>query len=156
MDVEIKHTLNGKGIVALRDFSEEEILFEVTGPFVTCDEDEDMDERMRSNTFRYSEELYISPAGNVGDFQNHSCEPNAKVVKTGDRLFVVAAQPIRKGEEILIDYSTIVAADDVWEMQCACGSDSCRGVIKSFNTLPAELRQKYEQSGMVPQYILEI
>ena len=153
MDLVVRETLNGSGICVTRDFAAEEILFEVTGPFISGDAEDEIDESIRSNTFRFSEDLYISPEGTVGDFQNHSCIPNAMVVKTGGRLFVVALDAIKKDVEVLIDYSTIIAEDDIWEMQCACGSGLCRGVIKSFDTLPVELQEQYFNRGMVPQYI---
>lgn len=156
MSVSVKKSVNGRGIFAERDFEPEETIFEVTGPLVTGDEDDEMDDTTRSNTFRYDADHYISPAGTIGDFQNHSCEPNAKVVKIGKRLFVAAAEPIRKGDEVLIDYSTIIARDDVWVMDCLCGSGVCRGTIASFDSLPKALQNTYKKSGMVPRYILEI
>lgn len=155
MTLVVQNTLNGSGIVASRDFAAEEILYEVTGEMISGDADEDIDEKTRNNAFRFSEDLYISPDGSIGDFQNHSCVPNAKVIKKGNRLFVAAVTPIHAGEEVLIDYSTITAADDVWEMQCNCESGRCRGVVGSFDTLPDTLQKKYRQSGMVPHYILE-
>lgn len=153
MDLIVQETRNGMGIVAAREFAQDETLFEVTGEFISGDADDDIDEATRSNTFRFSEELYISPEGTIGDYQNHSCEPNAMVVKTGGRLLIVAVQKIAKGEEALIDYSTIIADDDIWQMQCTCGSQVCRGTIKSFDTLPPELQEKYFRRGMVPHYI---
>lgn len=153
MSLVVKKSRNGKGIFAVREFAPEEVLYEVTGTFITGDEDEDIDETARDNAFRYSKDLYITPAGTIGAFQNHSCEPNAKVVKKGKRLLVVAAAPVPKGAEVLIDYSTITAADDIWEMPCNCGSPKCRGVVKSFDTLPAALRKKYLKHGMVPEYV---
>lgn len=156
MDLVVKKARNGKGIFAAREFASEEVLYEVTGVFIAGDEDEDIDEVARDNAFRYSKDRYITPTGNIGAFQNHSCEPNAKVVKKGKRLLVVAAAPIPKGAEILIDYSTITAADDIWEMPCNCGSKTCRGVVRSFDTLPAALRKKYLQCGMVPVYVARL
>ncbi len=153
MDLIVAETRNGHGVVALRDFAKDENLFEVTGRFISGGANDDVDEKTCSNAFRYSEELYISPEGTIGDYQNHSCEPNAMVVKTGGRLFVVAAEMIAKGEEALIDYSTIIAEDDIWQMQCSCGSSVCRGTVKSFDTLPPELQERYFERGMVPRYI---
>jgi hypothetical protein len=153
MDVVVQESRNGKGIFAGRAFAPQEALYEVTGRFITGDEEEDIEDAVRDNAFRFSEDLYISPVGSIGDFQNHSCEPNAQVVKRDDRLFVVAMRQIKNAEEILIDYSTIIGADDVWEMQCNCGSPQCRSVVKSFDTLPAALRNTYRKNGAVPEYI---
>lgn len=155
MDLVVKKTRNGKGIWTVRDFKAGEVLYEVTGPFISGDEDEDIDERTRANAFRYSNDLYISPDGSIGDFQNHSCDPNAKVVKRGTKLLVVSTARIPKGTEVLIDYSTITGADDIWEMECNCGNGVCRGVVGSFDRLPPALRKKYVRDGMVPKHIRE-
>lgn len=152
-DLIVQPSRNGQGICTARDFAAEETLFEVTGKFISGDEDEELSDAERDNAFRFDTERYITPAGSIGDYLNHSCEPNAKVVKRSDALLIVAAAPIRKGTEVAIDYSTITADDDIWEMQCNCGSETCRGIIKSFNTLPVSLRKKYLARGMVPAYV---
>lgn len=123
------------------------------GKRIECNEDDELDDQTRSNTYRYDDELYLSPAGRIGDLLNHSCEPNAKVVKKGARLYIVAASSIRPGEEIAIDYSTILAADDSWEMQCNCGTRHCRKLIRMFDTLPTATKKNYLSRGMVPGYI---
>ncbi|MDR3571685.1 MAG: SET domain-containing protein-lysine N-methyltransferase [Candidatus Pacebacteria bacterium] len=153
MDLYIEETRNGKGICAARAFAAGETLYEVTGVFITGDVDEEIDETTRNNAFRYDENRYISPAGSIGDFQNHACEPNAKVARREDKLFVVAINPIQKGEEVMIDYSTIIGSDDEWEMTCNCAAASCRGTIKSFDTLPHALQQRYIEQDIVPAYM---
>jgi hypothetical protein len=149
----VKKSRNGKGIFATKNFLPEKKIFQITGSLITCYADDDMDEQVRANAIPYDKTRYISPEGTLGNFINHSCEPNAKVVKEKKKLFVVSIKPIMKGEEVLIDYSTILAADDVWELQCNCGSTQCRGVVKKFKTLPKKLRASYVAQGMVPHYI---
>lgn len=151
-ELAVKKSRNGRGISARRTFAPDETIFEVTGEFITCNEDDDIDEETRANTYRFDADRYISPKGRMGDFLNHSCEPNAKVVKKDERLFIVAICAIGKGEEVVIDYSTITASDDSWEMECNCGALSCRGIIKKFNSLPVKTRKKYRALGMVPKY----
>lgn len=156
MDVSVRKTRNGRGIHAVRHFAAGETLYEITGTPISGDADEDIDDTVRDNAFRFDENLYISPAGSVGDFQNHSCVPNAKVAKRDGRLYVAAIRSIARNEEVLIDYSTIIAADDIWEMACNCGADACRGLVRSFDRLPARLRKKYRADGVVPDYIVEL
>lgn len=156
MDLVVADTRNGKGIVASRSFLADEKIFEVTGILITGDVEEDIPDIVRDNAFRFNENFYISPNGSIGDFLNHSCLPNAKIEKNNERLFVVAIQDIAPREEVLIDYSTIVAADDIWEMDCNCGVGMCRGVIRSFDTLPLSVRKMYIQRGMVPPYIASV
>ncbi len=146
---------NGLGVFAVQDFEKGDIVFEVRGKLITCDVDDDLDDRTRENAFRYDDDLYLSPAGMIGDFLNHSCNPNAKVAKEGKKLFIRAIKTISKNKEVLIDYSTIIASDDSWTMKCNCGSTKCRGVIKKFRLLPSALREKYISNKMVPQHILE-
>ena len=148
----VKKSPNGRGIFARREFAPDETIFEVTGTFITCNEDDDIDEEMRANTYRFDEDRYISPKGRMGDFLNHSCEPNAKVVKKDERLFIIIVAAIAKGAEVVIDYSTITASDDSWEMKCNCGTAACRGTVKKFNSLPPKIRKKYRALGMVPKY----
>jgi len=155
-DLLVSESRNGKGIFTNKDFIKDECVFEVTGKLITCDEDDDMDEETRSNTYRYDENLYISPKGKIGDFLNHSCNPNAKVLKKGKKLFIYAIKSIAKGREVLIDYSTIIARDDSWKMKCNCGSSICRKKISKFALLPKILQEKYRKQNIVPGYILEI
>ncbi|MDB5266828.1 MAG: hypothetical protein JWN89_643 [Parcubacteria group bacterium] len=154
MDVHVRRSRNGQGIFANRDFSAQEVIYEVKGKLITCGEDEDIDQRVRDNTFRFDKEKYLSPEGELGDFQNHSCEPNAGVFKSKKKLFIKAIKNIKEGKEILIDYSTILATDDTWTMKCNCGSANCRGIIKKFKNIPKVTKEKYLALGIVPEYIL--
>lgn len=108
------------------------------------------------NCFRVSEEYYVSPEGYIGMYLNHSCEPNARVVKKRDKLFVYAITKIPAGTEVLIDYSTITAGDDIWTMRCNCGRKACRGLVTNFYKLPHTLREKYKTLHIVPKYITDI
>ncbi len=154
--VYVKDARNGKGVFAKKKILANQKILEIKGRFLTCDIDEDIDEETRNNTFRFDEDLYISPGKTVGNFINHSCEPNAKVVKKNKKLFIVSISPILKDEEVLFDYSTIIARDDVWEMDCNCGSKMCRGVVKGFNKLPKKIKERYKSAEIVPSFILEI
>ena len=150
----IKKSRNGRGIFAKKDFLKGESLFEVKGKFISGDVDEDIDERTRDNAFRFDKERYVSPGRGIGNFLNHSCNPNSRVVKIKGRLIIAAIKPIRRGDEVAIDYSTILAADDIWEMKCNCGAPDCRKVIKRFVSLPKPIKQKYIDQRIVPKYIL--
>ena len=154
--VYVKDARNGKGVFARKKILPEKMILEIKGVFLTCNEDDDIDEETRNNTFRYDDDLYISPGKDIANFINHSCEPNAKVVKKNKKLFIYSILPILKDEEVLFDYSTILARDDVWEMECNCGSQKCRKVVKQFKKLPLKLKEKYIKEEIVPDYILKI
>lgn len=70
-------------------------------------------------------------------YLNHSCDPNA-YVKDGK---LIAMKDIAKNEEITIDYS--LNRLEPWEMECNCGSEKCRGVVKDFKRLPEEVKEAY-------------
>lgn len=151
----VKEARNGRGIFTQKDIARGEIIFEVRGVFISGDEDEDIDEETRSNAYRYDADRYISPKGTIGDFLNHSCTPNAKVVKEGKKLFIRALRTLPKNKEVTIDYATITARDDSWTMKCNCGSKQCRKKIGKFKLLPQEIQERSIKRGIVPTYILE-
>lgn len=64
--------------------------------------------------------------GSGAEFINHSCEPNlaAEIVK--GRIFYVSLRPIKKGEELTIDYNYDHSDE---RMICLCGAKNCRGTI---------------------------
>jgi SET domain-containing protein len=155
-DVIVKKSRNGRGVFAKRNFLAGETLFEIKGKLITCYEDENIDEETRSNTIRFNTDYFLSPKGNFGNFTNHSCNPNSRLVKRVGKLFIIAITDIRKGEEVTFDYSTVLASDDIWRMNCKCKEKNCRKVIKKFNTLPAKIKKDYISRKIVPKYILNI
>jgi len=152
----IKESKNGYGVFADKSFKTGVKVFQITGKLITCYEDDDIDDITRENTIRYDEERYLSPNGKIADYINHSCEPNSRVVKKGNKLFIVAILPIKKGEEVVFDYSTIIASDDSWTMRCNCGTKSCRGKVGQFVKLSKRIKEQYLANGMVPKYIQEV
>lgn len=152
-NINIEKSRTGYGIFAKKDFLKDEEIFEIKGKLMTLNEDEDIDEKIRNNAFRFSKDKYISPQGEIGDFLNHSCNPNSGIIKIRSKLLLIAVRNIKKGEEITMDYSTIIADDDIWEMNCNCGEKECRSIIKNFGALSKKLKEKYLSLGIVPDYI---
>jgi hypothetical protein len=64
-------------------------------------------------------------------FVNHSCNPNAHASKGQD----VAIRNIARGEEITVDY--VVEQVPGLNLQCNCGTSSCRGFLKVAEQPPA-------------------
>ena len=54
--------------------------------------------------------------GNIARYINHKCEPNCYTQVIGDTIWIRAAKNIRKGEELIYDYST----DGEGSIQCRC------------------------------------
>ena len=102
-------------------------------------------------TIQVGPDAFKLPTGSLDDFTNHSCDPNTGVRLTERGTVVVALRNIVAHEELTYDYSTYL--NNPYEsMVCRCGAPNCRGVIGSFATLPAELRQHYEALGIVGEF----
>ncbi len=152
----VKKSHNGKGIFTTKKILNSEIVFEIKGNLISWQKSLEIGGQTLDNTFRFSKNFYLSPEGYLGDFLNHSCIPNSKIVKERGKLFVEALKNINKGEEIVIDYSTILARDDTWTMKCNCGEINCRKIIKRLNLLPKPLFKEYKEKSIIPKFILEI
>lgn len=151
-----RNSLHGKGLFANTNLKNKEVIFEVLGKLISCDEDDDTDETTRANTYRYDANFFLSPGSHISNFLNHSCDPNVKVVKRKKKLFVVAIKNVERGAEIFLDYSTIIASDDSWEMECGCLSSICRKQIKSVNKLPKKILLRYLDQKIIPNYIIKL
>lgn len=85
-----------------------------------------------------AKDQWIDPARPY-KFLNHSCDPSVGIKGT---LSLTALKDMKEGDEITIDYSTI-EGDSRWEMNCACGSENCRKLIRSVQSLPKGQFEKY-------------
>ncbi len=149
----VKPTRNGKGIFAARKVTEGQTLYEVTGKRFHFTTLLTQGGTFLDNCFRLSENYYQSPEGQIGVYQNHSCTPNARVVKQHGKLFVVAVEDIPANAEVLIDYSTITASDDTWTMRCNCGAKGCRKIVRNWTKLPRATKEYYRTTRILPRYI---
>lgn len=152
-NLKVAESRTGLGVFAQKNFKPEERIVEITGNILHWKTVLDIGGVVLDNTFRYDDEHYLSPDG-IGNYFNHSCEPNAGVIKDGKKLLLKAIAPIKTGEHITFDYSTIVGADDTWKMRCHCGANTCRKRVTSFYKLPSKLQQKYLDLQIVPKYII--
>jgi len=74
--------------------------------------------------------------GNLSRFINHSCDPNLQVLSIHvenreillPRVVLFSTREIKAGEELTFDYNCYPLSTDK-ELKCACGAESCRGVI---------------------------
>jgi uncharacterized protein len=89
------------------------------------------------------------------DYFNHSCEPNCGF---RGQMFLVAMRDIRKGEEVTFDYAMVVSpsvgSPIVFEMECHCGTRSCRKRITEQDWEIPELRRRY--AGYFSQYLQDL
>jgi len=85
---------------------------------------------------------------------NHACEPSCTIEdRAGDpeTFDVVAARPMREGEEITFAYNLVAAAEwaahggeplyrfwhPSWSFDCLCGAPTCQGRIDGYRVIAA-------------------
>ncbi len=124
--------IHGQGLFAAEDIPANKYLIEYTGEVVTRREalkrEKEDDERGITYIFDVNSRISIDAVrgGNESKYINHSCDPNCKVVRRADRIFLYSKKPIKKGEELTYDYA--FDKDSKKEI-CKCGSPRCRGLI---------------------------
>jgi histone-lysine N-methyltransferase SETD2 len=128
----------GRGVFALRSFKRGEFIFRFKRGRIIHRKDFpklSSDDRMHLNEVDYDTyEVMRAPE----KFLNHSCDPNS-ITKVRSQF---ALKPIRKGEEITVDYR--ISAFDKNRWRCYCGSKDCKGwCISDFFTIPERLQKKY-------------
>jgi len=81
---------------------------------------------LKCDSYALAHDVWCTLSENAADWKpiNHSCDPTAWFVG----LDIVARKEIRQGDEITIDYATLVHDQD--DFECKCGAEGlCRGVI---------------------------
>lgn len=105
-----------------------------------------------TDIFQVGLDRFLLPYGGLDDFTNHSCEPNCGLRVYADGFDMIALRRIGVNEELTYDYSTH-QEHPLEDMDCRCGTPSCRGVIRSFSTLPVALRQHYSRLDVVANFV---
>ena len=128
----------GKGVFALRAFRKGEFIFRRRHGRVVSNRQLttlSAQERRHLTELDFERSAVLLPPG---CYLNHSCDPNA--MRSGVKVF--AWRPIRKGEEITIDYRLNAFGNERW--RCACGSQSCGGqIVGSFFAMELERQRRY-------------
>ena len=132
--------VHGKGVFAVQDIAEGEVLIEYTGEVISWQEAQDRhphDPAQPNHTFYFhvDEDRVIDAkyGGNAARWINHSCNPNCYADERDGRVFITALRNIRAGEELNYDYGLII--DERYtkklkaEYPCWCGSPNCRGTL---------------------------
>ena len=130
------------GLFAKRDIAKGETVFIAKGNLVQMKIESANDSAKYPNAIGIDKNTWLDPQpNNPLVYLNHSCSPNVGI--RGNVTFT-AIKPIKKDEEITLDYS-ITEQDRFWRLDamCYCGSDNCRKVIRSIQHLPVTLYKKY-------------
>lgn len=104
------------------------------------------------DNFYYSGISNFSSENPVDDsfYMNHSCDPNC----WHNGVKIVARRNIKKGEELTIDYGTIMAPNGLENnFPCDCASKECREFITKEDCKKREVIKKYRTH--FPPFILK-
>ena len=146
-------TMRGRSVFAQRGFGAGSFVIEFGGDRFSRDEYISRVDPGNNHFLQIGRNLFLGPTETADNFINHSCDPNCGLRVEAGRAYLFAIRPIAAGDEITFDYSTSMD-EDFWEMRCQCGSTVCRGRIRDFRHLPAEVRDRYLSMGAVPEFVL--
>lgn len=116
------------GVYALESIPAGRKVIEYTGEKISRKETKRRSEGDLNYLFTLNDYWTIdgSVGGSGAEYINHSCDPNvaAKILK--DHILYMCKRPIRKGEELTVDYHF---EKNVERVPCSCGAANCRGTI---------------------------
>lgn len=148
-------TIEGSGLFAIEDIEEGEFIWksdhnEEIWPIEVVEKwSPEKQERFYRYAYQVDSDHYAGYESGVsedeGDLMNHSCDPNTWFVDDGT---MVARRPIKAGEEITYDYATSEVSE-LFSLECLCGSENCRELIKGDDILKSEELQKRYGSHMM-------
>jgi len=139
-----KSAIDGRGLYAKHAIEAGEVVVVKGGYILTKTQRDEIGRALGPSEIQITEDLFIGPAtesqreGGMMHL-NHSCEPNLGL--QGQIVFV-ALRNIAAGEELTCDYAMI--DDEPGEMQCRCGSPSCRRIVTGADWRKPEIQKKYD------------
>jgi len=143
-----KSKIHGKGIILNRNIKKDKIIFRFTGKTV----------KNRFIPWHYGRtwlqvgymEWIMPGPDSAASYLNHSCNPNVGIK---GRKTIVAMRPLKKGEEITMDYA-LSDTLPLWHMRCNCKAKNCRKVVKPYQDLSFQRQRKYVK--YTSQYIKDM
>ncbi len=132
--------VHGKGVFALADLAEGEIILEYVGEVISWKEAlrrHPHDPLQPNHTFYFHiDDKHVidgNAGGNSSRWINHACKPNCEADENDGRVFIKALKGIKAGEELFYDYGLIIDAKYtkklLAEYPCWCGAKKCRGTL---------------------------
>jgi len=113
-------SIHGKGIFALTDIPEEELIMVIKGEVITGKECERREEE-ENNVYIFWNGRYYIDTINTDKIKyiNHNCDPNCYVDdRDKETLNLISLREIKKGEELTIDYGY----EEIYD---ACSCETC-------------------------------
>ena len=132
--------VHGKGVFALVDLAEGEMLLEYAGEVIKWKEAlrrHPHDPQNPNHTFYFHiDDKHVIDGkfgGNSSRWINHSCAPNCEAEDEEGRIFIKALRNIKAGEELFFDYGLVIDSPYTKELladyACWCGAKNCRGTM---------------------------
>lgn len=118
------------GVFAAEDIPPRRKVMEYTGERISRKETRRRSEEQGRMIYLFTLDDYWTIDGAIGgsgaEYINHCCDPNIMAVIQKGHILYMSRRPIRKGEELTVDYHF---AKDIEEVSCRCGAARCRGTI---------------------------
>lgn len=118
------------GVYAGENIPARRKVIEYTGERINRKETKRRSEEQARMIYLFTLDNYWTLDGAVGgsgaEYINHSCDPNIVTVIRQGHILYMSKRPIRKGEELTVDYHF---SKDIEEVPCKCGAALCRGTI---------------------------
>jgi SET domain-containing protein len=138
-------TIEGRGLVAVAPIARDEIVAIKGGHIVDTATLRSLPERLANSDVQIADGFHLVALEEaeyepVILFINHSCEPN---VGFAGNIVLVAMRDIDPGEELTTDYALFDDDGGGGEMECRCGTASCRGTIGGRDWQRPELQRRY-------------
>jgi uncharacterized protein len=147
----------GKGMFALEHIKKDSTLLVFGGHVLTREQEEGLPQEIRDIAIQIDKNFVIGVINSDEladtDYVNHSCDPNTGIK---GQITLKAMRDIAPGEEITFDYGTVLfrqEAAPVYELECLCDSEKCRGKITQNDWQNSALQERY--AGYFPYYIAE-
>ena len=136
--------IHGQGVFAKRDIPNDKRIMEYFGERISKDESyrRGTEQMEKASQDKAVGSVYIFDLNetwdidgdvpeNIAKFANHSCDQNCEAYDIDGRIFYVTCKPVKKGEEILIDYGYLL--EHFADHPCRCGAENCAGFIVAEN-----------------------
>jgi SET domain-containing protein len=135
--------IQGRGLVAVAPISKDEIVAIKGGHIVGTATLRSLPGHLQNSDVQIADGFHLAALAEaeyepVMLFINHSCEPN---VGFAGNIVLAAMRQVRPGEELTTDYALFDDYDG--EMECRCGTASCRSKIGGRDWRRPELQRKY-------------
>ena len=118
------------GVYAAEDIPARRKVIEYTGERISRKETRRRSDEQGRLIYLFTLDNYWTLDGAVGgsgaEYINHCCDPNIVTVIRNGHILYMSRRPIRKGEELTVDYHF---SKDIERIPCKCGARSAAGLL---------------------------